>query len=60
MKKEDFETIFALILLFTGIFLCWKWYGWKLITVLILLFWSNNISLHLQLRSKVSEWLKGL
>jgi len=42
--RFDLGDIFGLILGAIGITLCVIWFGWKLVLVLFILMWSNNIS----------------
>ena len=43
-KTTKFKRlIFGLLLLILGMVLTFVWFGWKLMLILFILFWSNNI-----------------
>ena len=39
------KTILGLMLWTTGILLTLHWYGWKLVVILFILIWANNIGI---------------
>lgn len=37
-------SLLNLILFIAAIYLCWKWFGWKMLCVILMFQWSSNIS----------------
>lgn len=54
-KKKKFLLIIALLIYIVAGCLCVIWFGWKLLVVLILFTWANNINIFIEKLLPINE-----
>ena len=57
---KKFKIIFGLILLISGITLACIWFSWKLVLIIFLLMWANNIDSKIALVNSFQNYTEVL
>jgi len=60
MRNIFINFIIMTLTMFWGLYLCFLWFGWKLIIVIFLLSWSNNISMQFTIEKTIKNQIKEM